>query len=133
MSLINLDSKAWLKSIKNWQNFSIVCGGHLTLSKISVSTKDVAFCVMFLKNEEPRAEGAFSDKITAIYNSTRFFMLGKDLEGCSSENLVPALDPTLHQALIPQNGPILGPSLDFHLFPGYLTICDEILVYSGVM
>ncbi len=60
-------------------------------------------------------------------------MLGKDLEGCSSENLVPALDPTLHQALIPQNGPILSPSLDFHLFPGYLTICDEILVYSGVM
>lgn len=60
-------------------------------------------------------------------------MLGKDLEGCSSENLVLSLDPTLHQALIPQNGPILSPSLDFHLFPGYLTICDEILVYSGVM
>jgi hypothetical protein len=62
MSRINLDSKAWVKSIKNWQNFSSVCGGHSTLSKITLSTEDVAFCVMFLKNEEPHAEGAFSDK-----------------------------------------------------------------------
>lgn len=78
---INLDSKAWVKSIKNWQDFSIVCGGHLTFSKISASTEDVAICVRLLKNEESHAEGAFSVKIKAISNFTRSLCWVKTLKG----------------------------------------------------
>ncbi len=95
MAGINLDSKAWVKSIKNWQDFSIVCGRHLTFSKISASTEDVAFCVRLLKNEESHAEGAFSVKITAIYNFTRSLCWVKTLKGAGLR-MVQRLAPGPH-------------------------------------